>query len=235
MEDSAIPPPPAEAVAGVRTLFDALNLHFAPLVLKFEELYSAWRETWDAYQMALNSNCGEGEGAAQFNALTDMGPLIIPLIVQKLTFPSDIFAVHLYSFLEKDPELRVMPEKILPSDGFHLHANLIVQLNHKRNKRFDTQVVAWKQHREENRFSSNSSSYVSGDAYESLVEMGTSVIPNIMVVYATEQGGWWHELLHEIAFGRRAGTRTFFKPKLYASWKAWFNSGEPLNAAARGL
>jgi len=135
--------------------------------------------------------------------------------------------------LEKDEGVKVNPENIMDYHWLQRHAHLILEMNHQRNLTFASTVARWREHQQENRFSSNSADYTSGDAYDSLVQMGQGIIGNVMDQYANKQDGWWHEMLHEIVHGRRSGAYQFSKHLFYADWKEWFESGEPLDAAPK--
>ena len=84
-------------------------------------------------------------------------------------------------------------------------------MKYARNVVFASTAAQWQEHQDENSFSSNSTDYVSGNAYQSMVQMGPCVIGNVMDKYAGEQDGWWHEMLHEIVHGRPSGMRTFLR------------------------
>lgn len=135
--------------------------------------------------------------------------------------------------LEQDEEAKVDPENLLDHNVVQRHANLIVDMNHARATAFAAKADAWAQHQEDNSLSANSSDYVSGDAYQSMVKMGPSVIGHAMEKYAKEPSGWWHEMLHEILHGRKAGQGTFFKDRLHQDWKKWFEDGLSHNEAPR--
>ena len=71
-------------------------------LVEFEELFEAWRETWDAPHTAHLSDPGFVRYNPEFAALTAMGDDIIPLIVQKLVDPNNFFALQLYDSLQSD-------------------------------------------------------------------------------------------------------------------------------------
>ena len=135
--------------------------------------------------------------------------------------------------LEKDEGVKVDPNNVLDHNVLQRHANLILDMNHQRNEAFTSKAAEWQEHQEQNALSANSTDYVSGDAYKSMVQMGPSVIGHVMDKYANEPDGWWHEMLHEIVHGKPSGAGTFFKDRLYADWKTWFENGQPHDAAPK--
>ena len=187
----------------------------------------------------------------EYDALVELGPATIPLVVRKLAEPDEFFAVGLCesdliipyrlsaeqmtidNSLEKDEGVKVNPENIMDYHWLQRHAQLILEMNHQRNLTFASTVARWREYQQENQLSSNSAHYTSGNAYASLVQMGQGIIGNVMDQYANEQDGWWHEMLHEIVHGRRSGAHQFSKHLLYADWKEWFEGGEPLDAAPK--
>ena len=125
------------------------------------------------------------------------------------------------------------PENVLDHNVAQRHANLIVDINHARATAFAAKADAWAQHQEDNSLSANSADYASGDAYQSMVTMGPSVIGHALEKYAKEPHGWWHEMLHEIVHGQKGGPGTFFKDRLHQDWKNWFENGLPHEAAPK--
>lgn len=125
------------------------------------------------------------------------------------------------------------PASVLDYNVAQRHANLIVDINHARAKAFAAKADDWAQHQEDNSLSANSTDYVSGDAYHSMVKMGPSVIGHAMEKYAHEPSGWWHEMLHEIVHGTKSDSGTFFKRRLHQAWKDWFEKGLPHEKAPK--
>lgn len=60
--------------------------------------------------------------------------------------------------------------------------------------------------------------------------MGPSIIASVMLEYNNDQGGWWHELLHELVHGQVSDAGVFFKGTLFASWRDWFEHKDYENA-----
>jgi hypothetical protein len=129
--------------------------------------------------------------------------------------------------------VKVDPNNILDHNVLQRHANLVVEMNHQRKEAFNSKTAAWEEHKDNNAFSANSADLTTGDAYNSMVQMGPSVIGHVMGKYAEEPSGWWHEMLHEIVHGIKSGGGTFYKDRLYEDWKKWFENGHPLEAAPK--
>jgi len=122
--------------------------------------------------------------------------------------------------------VKIDPNNLLDHNVLQRQANLIVDLNHQRNKGVEQTVAAWKDHQERNALKSYSGVHTEGDAYDDLVNFGPSVIGNLMVDYHGQQDGWHHELLHDIVHGEKSGNTTHFKEHSFNSWKEWFENGE---------
>lgn len=103
-----------------------------------------------------------------------------------------------------------------------LDASHIVDANFERNTALENALTEWAEHREVWREHSSSFAFTQGEGYWSLVEMGPSIVAHIMLDYYDSQGGWHHELLHELVHSEKSGSSVFFKPVLFASWQDWF-------------
>ena len=135
--------------------------------------------------------------------------------------------------VEQDSNVKVDPTNVLDYNVLQRHANLIIDMNHVRASTFASHVRTWRQYQDE-LLSANSKDYLDHQSYRSIVQMGPGIIGYVFQEYVDEPGGWWHELLHEIVHGRTSGAGTFFKDRLYAEWKAWFEEGRQLEEAPKG-
>jgi hypothetical protein len=72
----------------------------------FMELFNAWKKTWFAGTMALSSNSRARGNTYTYHKLLEMGPEIIPLVVEQLNKPGNFIAVQLYEDLQTDPAQR---------------------------------------------------------------------------------------------------------------------------------
>jgi hypothetical protein len=79
----------------------------------FERAFHAWKATWFAGALALNSNPASRASGPEFETLRACGPTILPLIVRELTNPENFMALQLYDVLQTDERLRV---HFAPSD-----------------------------------------------------------------------------------------------------------------------
>jgi hypothetical protein len=228
-----VPPPHPDAIASVNSLHHDLNESFPDYVASFDQLFKKWQDTWSSDNIMLSSNSADRAKGPEFEALVELGPRIVPLVIHKLLVEDNFFAAHLYDVLEKDEGVKVDPSNILDYAVMQRHANLLVDMNHQRNVAFEDRVVAWKDKQQRNRLSSSSSAYVSGEAYESLVELGEGIIANVMIEYVKEPGGWWHVLLHRIIHGETV-RGSFVKDQLYNDWKEWFEQ-KPYTEAPMGF
>ncbi|KAH8900764.1 hypothetical protein GQ53DRAFT_815623 [Thozetella sp. PMI_491] len=229
-----VPAPHPDAVASVQDVHAQLNEYYPALIQNFEKLYSDWKATWFTGDNEHSASSADRAKGPEWEALLALGPKILPLVVQKLTNEEDFMAVQLYNALEKDIGVKVDPESVLDYLTLQRHANLVVEMNHQRNKTVDEHVVSWQAHQDKHAFSALSTDYVSGEGYENLIGMGEGIIGHVMAKYAAEPDGWWHELIHHIVHGSKAGPGTFFKERLFQEWKVWFEN-EPHAEAPKGL
>lgn len=77
--------------------------------------------------------------------------------------------------------------------------------------------------------SSNAAERLVDIEYDALVEMGVSIVPQLMLEYVKPEGGglqFSFELLHEIIWGYQAGFQTMFLGELREQWVGWFERGD---------
>ena len=60
----------------------------------FEEVYSKWEKTWDEPPYMMSSNPGDYAKSPEFWAVISLGEDIVPLLIEKLTDPSQFFALQ---------------------------------------------------------------------------------------------------------------------------------------------
>ena len=110
----AVQPSPEVAFPTVYQLYISLSKSYPSAVTNFENLYAAWKESWKhpsvrlssryeiAQEQALgpltNIKCCSMSARTQgqeYDALVELGPATIPLVVRKLAEPDEFFAVGL--------------------------------------------------------------------------------------------------------------------------------------------
>lgn len=52
--------------------------------------------------------------------------------------------------------------------------------------------------------------------------MGPGIIIHVILEYYNDQGGWNHELLHQLVHGKVSGAGVVFKHVISESWWDWF-------------
>lgn len=109
---------------------------------------------------------------------------------------------------------------IIDSHIIQRHANVLIDRAGDINLRFEENVKFWYAYMETTNTSSNSWAYIDCDAFLELVEMGTSIIPNVMNKFAEEKVGWWYMLLNTIT--GRQGTQVTFKQFECPKWSKWY-------------
>jgi hypothetical protein len=75
-------------------------------------------------------------------------------------------------------------------------------------------------------WSSTSLSWTVCDEYMDLMDLGMSIIPNAMLAYYDDFGGWWDELLCELVSGHKSGAPVMVRDKIYRRWIDWFENKE---------
>ncbi|MFH4356240.1 MAG: hypothetical protein WDW20_05830 [Neisseriaceae bacterium] len=76
-------------------------------LLKFDTRYEAWKETWFKGAERFSSDPASRTNSAEFKALVEMGPAILPLVVKHLLNPEEFMALQLYDTLQTKQELKV--------------------------------------------------------------------------------------------------------------------------------
>lgn len=91
--------------------------------------FQAWKATWFAGGLAINSNPQSRALGKEYDALIAMGPAIIPLLVESLADPDNFFALQLYDAIQPNEQLLVQigpnDERIL--EGEQGRAQRVVQ------------------------------------------------------------------------------------------------------------
>ncbi|KAI0147471.1 hypothetical protein GGR57DRAFT_476541 [Xylariaceae sp. FL1272] len=196
-----LPTPSQRAIESVVALCGKIRTTFLGAADSFE---SKWAAAQAVCSSATQDEC---LGRDEFDALKRQGPKIIQFIVYKLAQTDDngqnAWGVFLYNAIETDPTYR--PTQGSDESLQHLRCR-IVELNYERNQIADERVNAWKQyHADFQMFYSGSSSFTGVEGYYDLLEMGPSIIPQIMIAYHGHYMEYWYELLHEMIHGRKIG------------------------------
>jgi hypothetical protein len=135
--------------------------------------------------------------------------------------------------LQTDTKKKVPPSDIKNYYFLDVQAKMIIQLYGSAVADFDAQAAEWKDHCAKTKNSGNSNDYINHPAFDAIVAMGKDhAVPLVMVEYAQDVGGWWHELMHELVHGKKSGGNTFDKKALYEQWKEFFEARDGQVAAA---
>jgi hypothetical protein len=94
--------------------------------------------------------------------------------------------------------MKVNPNNIIDSHILQRHANLLIDLNGNKNLVFDKYAKAWRDHIEAVAMSSKSNDDMGTEDFNALEDMGKSIVPNIIVSYASDKDGRWYILLDKI-------------------------------------
>ncbi len=78
-----------------------------PIRENFEKRYDAWRKTWSEPHLSVLSDPASLRYSKEFAALGALGPVILPLVIEKLAQSTEFFALQLYDTLQHDPAMIV--------------------------------------------------------------------------------------------------------------------------------
>lgn len=70
----------------------------------------------------------------------------------------------------------------------------------------------------------SSSAFTNCDEYMDLLDLGKGIIPNAMLAYYDDFGGWWDELLCELVSGHKSGAIQMNRHENYLRWIDWFKN-----------
>lgn len=79
----------------------------AEVQAEFRRAFEAWKETWFAGGLAIDSNPRSRARGKEFDALVALGPQVLPLVVETLADEENFFALTLYDVLQADARLIV--------------------------------------------------------------------------------------------------------------------------------
>ncbi len=74
---------------------------------RFEGLFQAWKQSWDAPQIVISSDPRAVTHLKEFHDLVALGKEIIPAVVEKLVDPENFFALQLYDALQPEHHMVV--------------------------------------------------------------------------------------------------------------------------------
>ncbi|HWB10879.1 MAG TPA: hypothetical protein VG826_16745 [Pirellulales bacterium] len=76
----------------------------------FEDAFVAWKKTWFSGGLAISSDPHTRAVGREYDALIALGPVILPLVVDKLGDPENFLALQLYDALQPSDKLLVQFE-----------------------------------------------------------------------------------------------------------------------------
>lgn len=95
----------------------------------FEDAFRAWKEGWFRGGLAVSSDPHTRAVGAEFDALIAQGPVVLPLVIEKLADPDNFLALQLYDAMQADENLLVQyePEDERVVEGEQGRARRVVQ------------------------------------------------------------------------------------------------------------
>ncbi|HTQ31592.1 MAG TPA: hypothetical protein VMI53_10315 [Opitutaceae bacterium] len=91
-------------------LHDAVKTISPAVREEFNQLFDAWKRTWAQGTMAFSNNARDRSAAYSYKQLVEMGPEILPLVVEKLANPENFIARQLYNDLQAEAGQKVAIE-----------------------------------------------------------------------------------------------------------------------------
>jgi hypothetical protein len=76
----------------------------------FDSAFRAWKDSWFRGGLAASSDPHTRAVGREFDALIALGPVILPLLIEKLADPENFLALQLYDALQSDENLLVQYE-----------------------------------------------------------------------------------------------------------------------------
>jgi hypothetical protein len=76
----------------------------------FDTAFSAWKDAWFRGGLAVSSDPHTRAVGPEFDALIALGPVILPLLIEKLADPENFLALQLYDTMQSDENLLVQYE-----------------------------------------------------------------------------------------------------------------------------
>jgi hypothetical protein len=98
------------SAAQKRSLTEESNAIAADIRSTFEKLFTAWKKTWFRGGLAISSNPQTRAVGPEFDALIALGPIVIPLVIEKLADPENFLALQLYDSVQSNERLIVQYE-----------------------------------------------------------------------------------------------------------------------------
>ncbi|KAM3430020.1 hypothetical protein MY4824_007906 [Beauveria thailandica] len=218
-----------------RAAIDAAENVYHTVQRAFPEAVADFESKWTAFQAVCHSllasaSPGDCIRTDEFETLRKQGPKVLTFVVFKLATNVDqnSHGAFLFNALVNGPQNRgVLDDDLTSKEALQRYGSQIVELSFKRNKVYEKRVKIWKELCEENRVKLSRAMCCVGDEYWDLLEVGPAFIPQLMVEYSRDRGGYWYELLHDIVHGRTTEAYAIFeRDKWFDVWRAFLNGIE---------
>ncbi|KAJ4306966.1 hypothetical protein N0V88_000339 [Collariella sp. IMI 366227] len=234
-----IPPTERDAVAFAQTFYLKLKEAFPEYVKDFEQKYTAWTDNWSTPGTVYSPD-GLSQ-LAEYELLAYLGPKTVPLVVHKLSNPTNFMVTGLYNHLETDPSAKISRSDALNFLTLNRQANLIVELNHERFQRAQVRINAWKALFSQQPTSTaitttpiNDPTSTTSEEHTALIQLGPSIVAQIMLEYKKnhQAGPPWYRLLHELVgerpmeVGGEGEDGVVDVQWQWEMWKDWFEKRE---------
>ncbi|KAI1140374.1 hypothetical protein F5Y05DRAFT_315467 [Hypoxylon sp. FL0543] len=188
----------------------------------FETKWKSWADSWlspDKITSQLESTFTSGP---EWDALVDMGPGILPMVVDKLKDPYNLFGCYLYNRLQSDTSKKISPTDLGQYYILNNQAQDIIRMYGDLVDEYEKRTRSWQAETEGVKYTAQPEAYTSGVAYKALAGMGTSIIPLVMYNYSLEKSAGWRQLLNELVLGKKSSATTFKSAQIPAEWAIWF-------------
>jgi hypothetical protein len=95
----------------------------------FAEAFGAWKKTWFSGGLAISSDPHTRGVGKEYDALIALGPVTLPLVIEKLADPENFLALQLYDAIQSNEMLLVQygPDNERILEGEQGRAQRVVQ------------------------------------------------------------------------------------------------------------
>ncbi|KAI0838654.1 hypothetical protein F5Y06DRAFT_296269 [Hypoxylon sp. FL0890] len=187
----------------------------------FETKWKLWADSWLSPDKVLSQLESTYASGPEWDALVDMGPGILPMVVDKLKDQYNLFGCYLYNRLQSDPSMKISPTDLGQYYILDNQAQDIIKLYGDLVDRYEQRSRSWQAETEGVKYAAQPEVYTSGPAYKALSVMGTAIIPLVMYNYSLDKSARLRHLLSELVLGKKSNEATFKGVKLPAEWALW--------------
>ncbi|OTA84037.1 hypothetical protein M434DRAFT_174882 [Hypoxylon sp. CO27-5] len=188
----------------------------------FEAKWNLWAASWLSSGKVMSQAESVFTSGPEWDALVDMGEVILPLVVDKIKNQFNLFGCYLYNRLQSDPSMKVPETDLCQYYVLDNQAQDIIKLYGDLVGTYEERTKLWLAETEGVKSPARPDAYTSGPAYKALAAMGKAIIPLVMYNYSLDKSVKWHKLLSELALGKKSSAVRFDDAGVPAELALWF-------------